>query len=281
MDQSSGQLEGRSDARLEGRLEGRVAFVSGAGSGIGKASAQTFAREGAKLLLADIDAELGEATAQTIIESGGESVFVRTDVTDEASVAAALRAGADRFGNIDILVNCAGGSVPEDAPVTDVDMDVWRSTMDLDLKGPFLCCRCGIPYLKAAGGGSIVNFTSVVALRGSFAGHVYTAAKGGIISFTQALAGRYWRDHIRANAVAPGIVLSDRVRSRFNIAPDTPAEDQIAAAMGVPSRLVDDRHPFGYGMPEDIANIVLFLASDESRMVNGAVIPAEGGASAY
>jgi NAD(P)-dependent dehydrogenase (short-subunit alcohol dehydrogenase family) len=266
---------------LEGRLKGRVAFISGAGSGIAKASAQTFAREGAKLVLADIDAELGEATLQTIIESGGESIFVRTDVTDEASVAAALTAGADRFGNIDVLVNCAGGSVPEDAPVTDVDMDVWRSTIDLDLKGPFLCCRCGIPYLKAAGGGSIVNFTSVVALRGSFAGHVYTAAKGGIISFTQALAGRYWRDNIRANAVAPGIVLSDRVRSRFDIAPDTPAEDQIAAAMAVPSWLVDDRHPFGYGMPEDIANIVLFLASDESRMVNGAVIPAEGGASAY
>ena len=128
MDRSSGQSDMGSDPGLEGhprgRLKTKVAFISGAGSGIAKASAKVFASEGAKLVLADIDAELGETTVQAIIESGGEAVFVRTDVTDEASVAAALTAGADRFGSIDILVNCAGGSVAEDAPVTDVDMEL-------------------------------------------------------------------------------------------------------------------------------------------------------------
>ena len=155
------------------------------------------------------------------------------------------------------------------------------TTIHLDLKGPFLCCRAGISHLQRAGGGTIVNFTSIVALKGAFPGHVYTMAKGGIISLTQAIAGRYWRDGIRANAIAPGIVLSERVASRFGIDGENSDEDQIKTAMATKSRLVDDRHPFGYGMPEDIANVVVFLASDESRMVNAAVIPAEGGASAY
>jgi NAD(P)-dependent dehydrogenase (short-subunit alcohol dehydrogenase family) len=160
-------------------------------------------------------------------------------------------------------------------------MSVWSQTIDLDLKGPFLCCRLGIPHLQQAGGGAIVNFTSVVALKGAFAGHVYTAAKGGIISLTQAIAGRYWRDNIRANAIAPGIVLSERVGERLGIDRSAPRDQQLDTAMQQGSRLVDHRHPFGYGMPDDIANVALFLASDESRMVNGAVIPAEGGASNY
>jgi NAD(P)-dependent dehydrogenase (short-subunit alcohol dehydrogenase family) len=196
-------------------------------------------------------------------------------------VGAALAAGASRFGGIDVLVNCAGGSLAADASVTDVDLSVWSHTIDLDLKGPFLCCRLGIPYLKNAGGGVIVNFTSVVALKGAFPGHVYTAAKGGIISLTQAIAGSYWRDNIRANAIAPGIVLSERVGERLGVDRSAPREQQIETALQQDSRLVDRRHPFGYGMPEDIANIALFLASDESRMITGAVIPAEGGASAY
>ncbi len=261
-----------------GRLEGKVAFISGAGSGIARASASQFAAEGARVILAELNEERGKAAAEMVGDAG---LFVHTDVTDEASVSAALDAGAERFGKIDVLVNAAGGSIASDTAVTDVGLDVWDTTINLDLKGPFLCCRLGIPYLQRAGGGSIVNFTSVVALKGAFPGHVYTMAKGGVISLTQALAGRYWRDGIRANAIAPGIVLSERVASRFGIEGSLSEADQIQTAMATNSRLVDARHPFGYGMPEDIANVVLFLASDESRMVNAAVIPAEGGASAY
>ena len=261
-----------------GRLEGKVAFITGAGAGIGRASAQKFVTEGARVVVAELNPEMGKATAAAL---GDAVLFVPTDVTDESSVAASLDAGAKQFGKIDVLVNCAGGSIQADASVTDVDLDVWDTTIHLDLKGPFLCCRAGIPHLQRAGGGTIVNFTSIVALKGAFPGHVYTMAKGGIISLTQAIAGRYWRDGIRANAIAPGIVLSERVASRFGIDGENSDEDQIKTAMATKSRLVDDRHRFGYGMREDIANVVVFLASDESRRVNAAVIPAEGGASAY
>lgn len=264
------------------RLDGKVAFITGAGSGIGRASALRFAAEGARVILAELDCDRGGEAQETLqATEGAEALFVETDVTDEASIAAALERGTKTFGQIDVLVNCAGGSLANDAPVTDVDMSVWSQTIDLDLKGPFLCCRLGIPYLQRAGGGSIVNFTSVVALKGAFRGHVYSAAKGGVISLTQAIAGRYFRDNIRVNAIAPGIVLSERVGGRMGVDANASHHEQLQAAMQQDSRLIDKRHPFGYGMPDDIANIALFLASDESRMINGAVIPAEGGASAY
>lgn len=261
-----------------GRLHEKCVAITGGGSGIGRASAIRFAAEGASVAVLDIDRGLAEATAAA---AGDGVMAMRVDVTDEAQLGDAIDAAAERFGRLTTLVNCAGGSIGEDGPVTDVDLDVWDHTINLDLRGTFLACRKAIPHLTEAGGGAIVNFTSVVALKGSFRGHVYTAAKGGIISFTQALAGRYWRNGIRANAIAPGIVLSDRVQSRFQIDGSLPAADRIAQAIEVNDRLVDNRHPFGYGVPEDIANVALFLASDESRMVNGAVIPAEGGASAY
>ena len=263
------------------RLQDKVAFISGAGAGIGRASAFKFAQEGAAVMVAELDRDSGAQTATIITEQGGNAIFALTDVTDESSVEAALQACADQFGKVDILINCAGGSLAGDKSVTEVDWEVWEHTINLDLKGPFICCRQGIPHLVRAGGGAIVNFTSVVALKGAFPGHVYTAAKGGIIAFTQALAGRYWRDNIRANSIAPGIVLSERVAARMSVDITASRQEQIATAMEINNRLVDNRHPFGYGLPEDIANIAAFLASDESRMINGAVIPAEGGASSY
>ncbi len=263
------------------RFENQVVFVSGAGAGIGRAAALRFAREGAAVVIAELDNDSGAATADAITDAGGVGLHLPTDVTDEASVRGCFETIADRFGRVDALVNCAGGSVVQDASVVDVDLAVWDHTINLDLKGPFLCCRHGVPLLADSGGGAIVNFTSVVALKGTFPGHIYTAAKGGIISLTQALAGRYWRQNIRANAIAPGIVLSDRVAGRMQVDTSESADQQRETAMDARNRLVDDRHPFGYGVPEDIANIAVFLASAEARMINGAVIPAEGGAAAY
>ena len=263
------------------RLENKVVLITGGGSGIGRASAHLFSSEGASVAIAELDTERGDAVAEAVRSNGGAAIAVGTDVTEPDSVEAAVQACVEAFGRIDVLVNCAGGSIAADKPVTDVDLDVWDHTMGLDVKGPFLCCRYAIPHMVAAGGGSIVNFTSVVALRGAFPMHVYTSAKGAIISFTQALAGRYWKNNIRANAIAPGLILSERILERSGLDPSQSAETQLEAAQAANRHIFDQQHPFSVGTPDDIANVALFLASDESRMVNGAVIPAEGGLAAY
>ena len=253
-----------------GRLDGKVAVITGAGSGIARAAASIFTREGAQVVVAEINPELGAAAA---LEAGNNALFVPTDVTDEDSVKDTMAQAVEHFGGLHILFNCAGGSVIEDARVTDVDMAVWERTIPLDLKGPFLCSRFGIPHLIASGGGSVVNVSSVVALRGNHPAHVYSAAKGGLISFTRSLAGAYADEGVRANVICPGLIKTDRVKARY--VARKPSEDRKGTVGTFES------YPFGVGEPEDIANIALFLVSDESRMVNGAVIPAEGGISAY
>ncbi|MSP43732.1 MAG: SDR family oxidoreductase [Alphaproteobacteria bacterium] len=258
-------------------MDGKVATITGAGSGIARAAANIFAREGASVGILELNEELGRACEAEIRAAGGEASFFRTDVTEEASVKAGLDAAAGRYGKLNVLFNCAGGSIAEDARVTEVDLSVWDFTINLDLKGPFLCSRHGIPHLIRAGGGAIVNVASVVALKGSFPAMVYTTAKGGVVSFTRALAGQYYRDNIRANVICPGMIMTDRIKKRFGGNREGANTDQAQALndMGMA------RYPFGVGAPEDIARIALFLASDESRMVNGAVVPADGGMSAY
>jgi NAD(P)-dependent dehydrogenase (short-subunit alcohol dehydrogenase family) len=251
------------------RLADKVVVITGAGSGIGRAAARMFVAEGAKVVVAELDPALGEASAR---EAGAGARFVATDVTDEASVQRMVQQAKDAFGRIDVLLNCAGGSLREDRPVAEVDLSVWDHTIDLDLKGPFLCCRHVIPLMVAQGKGSVVNFSSVVALRGNHIAHVYVMAKGGLISFTRALAGAYSPHGVRVNAICPGVVLTERVKARFT------SGNQIRFG-GIDD--IAERYPFSVGQPEDIAHVALFLASDESRMVNGAAIPAEGGFSAY
>ncbi len=257
------------------RLQGKVALISGAGTGIGRAAAELFAQEGAKVAIAEPKPELGSGAEKAILEAGGEAVFLETDVTDAASVESAVRETVSRFGKLDVLYNCAGGSIPEDAPVTEVDLSVWDHTMALDLKGPILCCRFGIPELIKAGGGSVINMSSTAALSG-VPMHIYSAAKGGVISLTRSLASVYSSQQVRVNAISPGIVLTDRVRARFGNLPGTEdgSEDSRAARTAA-------RYPFGVGQAIDIAQIALFLASDESRMVNAAILAADGGLSAY
>ena len=259
---------------MAGRLVGKVAFITGAGAGIARAAALIFAREGARVALAEINAERGRATEQAVRAAGGEALFVYTDVTDEASVKAAIAAAVARFGRLDVL--CAGGSIPADSLVTDVDMQVWDHTMSLDLKGTILCCRHGIPEIIKAGGGAVVNMSSGAALRGGSPSHVYTAAKGAILSLTRALAGAYAKRNVRVNAICAGRILTERILQSYGT-PDKPGpvvDRQDAAGRS-------QEYPFWVGEPQDIANIALFLASDESRMITGAAIPAEGGRSAY
>jgi len=260
-----------------GRLQGKVAFITGAGSGIARSAAHLFTREGARVVIAELKPELGRSCEKSVREAGGDATFIETDVTKEESVKNAIQQTVTLYGRLDVLYNCAGGSVVQDTRVTDVDMAVWNHTQSLDLLGTFLCCRHGIPQIINAGGGAIVNMASVVALRGAFPVHIYTAAKGGVIAVTKAMACEYAQNNIRVNVICPGVVLTDRVKQRFGKTMEEPAT--MAQTRGI--KVDWKQYPFATGQPEDIANVALFLASDESRMLTGAVIPADGGLSAY
>ena len=249
-----------------------MAFITGAGSGIGRAAAQIFAREGARVVIAELKRDLGLEAEDSVNEAGGDAIFVETDVTDEDSVRNAIRATVAHYGKLDVLYNCAGGSITEDGPVTDVDMSVWSHTQSLDLLGTFLCCRHGIPEIIRAGGGSVINMSSMAAVMpGSMRRHVYIAAKGAIITFTQAIAGEYARHRVRANAICPHGIITGRALDHF-------AKVGITDVGDVPA-VQDLRNQFPYAItgPEDIAYIALFLASDEARLLTGLIIPADGG----
>lgn len=258
------------------RLGGKVAFITGAGAGIARAAAKLFASEGASIVIAELDPARGRETEGLVNAAGGKAMFVHVDVTREDSVRDAVAAAVSRFGKLDVLYNCAGGSVPEDSLVTDVDLDVWDRTITLNLRGTLLCCRHGIPQLIEAGGGAVVNMSSGAALRGGSPAHIYTAAKGAILSLTRALAGAYARHNVRANVICAGRILTERITSKYG-SPGSPGP--VIDRQDVDGRLKE--YPFWVGPPEDIANIALFLASDESRMITGATIAADGGRSAY
>lgn len=227
-------------------------------------------------MIAEIDREKGAATERFVNEAGGEALFVQTDVTNEHSAKRAVDAAVERFGKLDVLYNCAGGSAAEDAPVTQVDLAEWQRTMSLNLLGPILMCRHGIPRIVAAGGGAVINMSSGAALRGSSPAHIYTAAKGGIVSLTRALAGTFVKHNVRVNAICAGRILTERITSRYGTSERAGPVVDLQDAAGR-----SKEYPFWVGSPEDIARIALFLASDESRMITGASIPADGGRSAY
>ena len=258
------------------RFIGKVVFITGGGAGIGKAAAKLFAAEGAQVVIADIVPTAGRATEQAIRDASGDALFIETDVTSEASVRNAVAAAVGRYGRLDVLYNCAGGSDEADGLVTDFDMAVWSRTMSLDLLGPILCCRHAIPEIVKAGGGAVINMSSGAALRGASPFHVYSSAKGAILSLTRALAGAYAKHNVRVNALCAGRILTERITSRYGSAE---APGPVVDRQDATGRVKE--YPFWVGVPEDIARIALFLASSESRMITGATIAADGGRSAY
>src|ERR1700726_465446 len=245
------------------RLDGKVALITGAGTGIGRATARAMAAEGAKVVVAEINAEAGEQTAQIVAQAGGDCIAVATDVTQEDSVRAAIDAAVRHYGGLHILHNNAGGSTPVDSTVVEVPIEEFWRAIRLDLFGTFLGCRFGIPAIIASGGGSVINMASNVALMGVAGRDCYTAAKGGIAAITRSLAVAYAPQRVRVNAIAPSATMTERVK-------------KLVAGNAALTRLADS-HLLGLIEPDDIASMALYLASDESRMVTGQVLPVDSG----
>jgi NAD(P)-dependent dehydrogenase (short-subunit alcohol dehydrogenase family) len=245
------------------RLQGKVAVITGAGTGIGRATAKLFAQEGARVVVAEINAEAGEQTAQLIIQAGGDAIAIRTDVTEPDSIQAAIDTAMRHYGALHILHNNAGGSTPQDNDVTAAPLDEFWRAIKLDLYGTFLGCRFGIPAIAASGGGSVINMSSNVALMGIAGRDCYTAAKGAVAAITRSMAVEFASQRVRVNAIAPSATMTERVR-------------KLVAGNAALGKLADS-HLLGLIEPQDIADMALFLASDESRLVTGQVYPVDSG----
>ena len=251
------------------RLAGKVAFITGGGRGIGRATAERFAEEGAKVIIAEIDAESGAAAAQSARargkNSGGDAHFIHCDIREKSNVEAAIAETVRRFGGLHILHNNAGGSTPQDGPVTTApEEEFWRA-ITVDLFGTFLCSKIGIPAMIASGGGSIINMSSIVALKALPGRDCYTAAKGAIAALTRSMAVEYAPHKIRVNAIAPGVVLTERVKKLMEGAKDI---EKLAAS-----------NLLGLGLPAHIADMAVYLASDESVITTGQVLSVDSGAT--
>jgi len=246
-----------------GRVEGKIAIVTGAGSGIGRATARLLAREGAAVVIADLNPDGGEETARQIREDGGSALFARTDVSRPEDVQQMVATTLDRFERLDILHNNAYWA-PLYRPLVDTAEEEWDRTLDVTLKGVFLGCKYAIPPMIERGGGVIVNTASTAALAASPQFAAYMAAKGGVVALTRSVAMDYGASGIRCNAVCPGLI-------------ETPATAPVLAdperRQWLTSKLLVGR----IGRPEDIAQAVVYLASDESSFMTGQTLVVDGG----
>lgn len=249
-----------------GRLDGKIAVVTGAGSGIGQGAARAFVAEGATVGVLDRD---DEAVARTVGECGGAAFALVADVAEEASVAAAFDEVRRRHGRLDVLYTCAAVQlIGEDAPVHELEAEVWDRTQRVNLRGVFLCCKHGLRLMLASGeGGSVINCGSPTGLTMCGAGwHAYSASKAGVMGLTRVIAADYAKHGIRANGIVPGTIATSLTRKLV----DDPEERAKLTAL----------HPIGrIGTPEDMAGIAVFLASDESRFATGAHFHVDGGIS--
>jgi NAD(P)-dependent dehydrogenase (short-subunit alcohol dehydrogenase family) len=250
-----------------GMLEGRVGLVTGAASGIGAATVRLAAQEGARVLLADVAVEAGEALAKEIRAAGGEALFVRTDVTVAAEVEALVARAVSEYGALHWASNNAAGGAGDFAKLVDTDERTWERTLAVCLTGVFYGMKYQVPAMLAAGGGSIVNISSASTLKGHAFLAAYTAAKGGVEALTKTAAQEYSARGIRVNAVSPGGIETPAIARYFEKFPD------------VRQRTVDSHAMRRLGAPEELAEAVVWLASERSSYVTGANLLVDGGSS--
>jgi NAD(P)-dependent dehydrogenase (short-subunit alcohol dehydrogenase family) len=251
------------------RLQDKIAIVTGGGSGIGRATAEQFASEGARVTIADRHREAGQAVVAAITELNGEALFVPTDITQSLEVAAMVKATAERFGGVDVLFNCAGVQLHgQDARAHELSEEIWDHTFAINIRGMWLCAKYTIPLMLESGGGSIINLGSPTGLYGMGAGYTaYSASKSAAFGLTRVMAADYGRDNIRVNAIVPGATNTPLIATLL-------ADGQTRAAL---ERL----SPLGrLGTPADVAALAVFLASDESRFCTGGYYMVDGGSTA-
>ncbi|MDE3030414.1 MAG: 3-oxoacyl-ACP reductase [Acidobacteriota bacterium] len=248
---------------MMGRLDNKVAIITGAASGIGRATAVRFAAEGARVVVADLADESGAALAK---ELGG--LYVHVDVADEGSVQAMFDATRDAYGGLDVLFNNAGISPSDDDSILTTGVEAWQRVQDVNLKSVYLCCKYGIPLMQQRGGGSIINVASFVAIMGSATSQIsYTASKGGVLSMSRELGVQFARENIRVNALCPGPVNTPLLQELFAKDPERAARRLVHVPLG------------RFAEPEEIASAVLFLASDDASFVTASTFLVDGGIS--
>ncbi len=247
---------------MAGRLDGKVALITGAGSGIGRASAQRFAAEGAQVVVVDLKGV--DETVAAIEAAGGEALALGTDVADEEAVAAMAAAALERFGKVDVLMNNAG-VLDDYLPAADTPTEMWRKVLGVNLDAQFFTSRALLPQMVERGDGAIINVASTAGLNGGNGGATYTTSKHAVIGFTRQLCFDYARKGIRCNVICPGAVETGMTKEIF-ASPDAAVMEAVESA------------PIGrWAQPDELANAALFLASDEASFVNGAVYVVDGG----
>jgi NAD(P)-dependent dehydrogenase (short-subunit alcohol dehydrogenase family) len=250
------------------RLQDKVAIITGGGSGMGRTASQMFAAEGARVVVAEFDARSGEETVGLVTDAGGTATFVKADVSVEDNARRMVEAAVSTFGRVDVLYNNAGVMPEADHSVIDTDVYTWDRVMAVNLRGVFLGCKFALPHMLEQGSGSIINISSFVALLGcSVPQDAYTASKGAVLSLTRSLAVQFGPQGVRSNAICPGPIETPLLM-------DWLLKDEDARQL----RLA--LNPTGrFGKPEEIVNLAIYLASDESRWTNGAAMVVDGGIS--
>jgi NAD(P)-dependent dehydrogenase (short-subunit alcohol dehydrogenase family) len=245
-------------------LSGKVAVITGAAGGIGAEAARRLAAEGARVVVADLSDEAGKSVADDV-----DGLYVRADVTSAEDVQAMYRAAIDHFGRLDVCVNNAGISPPDDDSILDTEPDAWRRVQEVNLTGVYLCCKYGIPHLLQRGGGSVVNTASFVAVMGAATSQIsYTASKGGVLAMTRELGVQFARQGVRVNALCPGPVNTPLLRDLFAANPEQAARRLVHVPMG------------RFAEPVEIAAAIAFLASDDASYITASTFLVDGGITA-